>query len=86
VPNGYVAAGVVLGLALGWTTAGRGTKTPDVRAWDVLVLGPWLASVAARRRRLSRAERFALAIAAGATIAHNGRNMLAARRAIISQS
>jgi hypothetical protein len=79
VPNGYVAAGVVLGLALGWTTAGRGSKTTDLRLWDVVALGPWLASLAFRRRSLARGERFALAVAAGATIAHNGRNMLAAR-------
>lgn len=75
-PNDAIALGALAGLWLGWTTAGRGEKTPDVRYWDVLALGPWLILLAARPRTLSKTQRVLLAIAGGATIAHNGRNML----------
>jgi len=69
-----IVAGVLLGGWLGWATAAGGTKTAELRAWDVLALGPWLAVVASRRRALRSWERFALAFAAGATITHNARN------------
>lgn len=72
-------AGVGVGLLVGWVTAGSGTKTNDLRLWDVLALGPWLAALAFRRRPLAAWERFALGLAAGATITHNGRNMIASR-------
>jgi len=77
-PNA-IALAVVVGVAVGWATAGRGEKSRDLRVFDVLALGPWLAIVAAYERPLRDWERLALAFTAGATIAHNGRNWLAAR-------
>lgn len=74
-PNAPVVAGVVLGLLVGWATAGTGEKSTELRAWDVLALGPWLGVLAARKRTLAPWERMALAFTAGATIAHNARNM-----------
>lgn len=78
-PNAPVFAGVVLGLLVGWATAGTGEKSTELRAWDVVALGPWLAVLAVRNRPLVPWQRVALAFTAGATIAHNARNMFAKR-------
>lgn len=77
-PNAIPLA-VVSGLVAGWVTAGRGEKSSDLRLFDVLALGPWLAIVAAYDRPLREWERVAIAFTAGATIAHNGRNWLVSR-------
>jgi len=75
-PNVVVVAAVA-GAWVGWTTAGGGTKGVELRAWDVLVLGPWLLALAAGRAP-TPAERAALAFTGAATITHNGRNALGA--------
>lgn len=76
-----IALGAAIGLVLGWITASptEGEKLGDARLWDVVSLGPWLILVAMLDRPLTHKERIALAVAGGATISHNGRNMLVRR-------
>lgn len=64
----------LVGLALGWAAAGR-PKAQGIRLLDVWVLGPLL--LYAATSAADKGVRTALGVAAGATIAYNGRNYLA---------
>lgn len=55
-------------------------KTQAVRMFDVLLLGPWLVWLAARRRPLSDLDRALLAIAGVGTVIYNARNYARAAR------
>jgi hypothetical protein len=76
-----------LGALIGWVTADprRGEKGQDLRVWDVVALGPWLAILAYQRGPLQNWQRAALLFTAGATITHNGRNFLMRKRASVGQ-
>jgi len=75
-----VLVAAALGAALGWATASPtlGEKGNDLRLWDVVVLGPWLLIIA-HSGKIDAPARLLLAIASGATITHNLRNMLVSR-------
>lgn len=78
--RGPILAAAAVGAVLGWITASPtlGEKRDDVRLWDVVVLGPWLLIIA-HKGKVDAPARLMLAIASGATITHNLRNMLVAR-------
>lgn len=70
-------AATAVGAALGWLTASPalGEKDADTRLWDVVVLGPWLLIIA-HKGKIDPVARIMLAVAGGATVTHNLRNML----------
>jgi hypothetical protein len=49
-------------------------KSQRVRAFDVLILGPWLIYLAARRGPITGPERLLLAAAGAGTVIYNARN------------
>jgi hypothetical protein len=63
------------GAAAGWLTADAINKTPGVRVLDVVVLGPFLI-LASFEPAPTKAQRWALAFAGGATVTYNLKNYL----------
>jgi len=78
--RGPLIVAAIAGAILGWATASPtlGEKSADVRLWDVIVLGPWLLIIA-HKGKIDAPARLMLAIAGGATVTHNLRNLLVTR-------
>ena len=82
-----IVVATAIGALLGWITASPtlGEKGADVRLWDVVVLGPWLL-VIANKGQVDAPSRLLLAIAGGATVTHNLRNLIVRQRQLAART